>query len=67
MLAGAELRLRWAIEVGYHSRLTFLLEPRADPTRTDERVIAVARQDLAVLARAVERNRHLSWWRTGTG
>lgn len=62
VLAGAELRLRWAIEVGYHNRLTFLLEPRADPRHADDRLIGDGRHDVLTLARAVQRNQHLSWW-----
>jgi hypothetical protein len=66
-LAQAELRLRWAIEVGYHSRLSFLLEPRVDQERIDARVIADARHDVQVLGRAVLRNQRLSWWLRAPG
>jgi hypothetical protein len=67
VLAGRELRLRWAIEVGYHNRLTFLLEPRADPERADDRVVGDARHDVQVLAGAVSRNQRLSWWLRSPG
>jgi len=61
-LAGRSLQLAWTIELETGPALTFALRPRL-PAQAAEAAVMAAQADLATLARAIERDRRLSWWR----
>ena len=63
LLAAGELQLQWAIEVVYEAVMLFVLRPVA-VSGAGPRSPAVA-ADVDLLARAIERNQRLSWWRSG--
>src|SRR5262245_26297185 len=65
-LAGRMLELGWTIEVEAGPALTFALRPRLPAPATGAAVLA-AHRDLAALARAIERDSRLSWWRHPAG
>ena len=60
-LARRSLRLPWRIELEFEFGLVFTLQARPELPCGQEQ-LAHARADLEQLARAVERDRRLSWW-----
>jgi hypothetical protein len=65
-LAAGALRVRWTVEIAYERTLTFVLRPASGGADVAGRA-RDARADVAVLARALERDMRLSWWRDGDG
>jgi hypothetical protein len=61
-LAVRTSELDWTIELEPGPALTFALRPRL-PAPATAQAVAAAQQDLATLARAIERDSRLSWWR----
>jgi hypothetical protein len=60
--AGALLR-PWGIEVEYRQQLTFVLQPRHGGGEVPAPVVRDAGIDVDVLARQLDRDARLSWWR----
>ncbi len=66
-LAATTLRRPWAVELAYEQSLVFVLRPAGASGRATAAEVREARRDIEVLARALERDMRLSWWRDGDG
>ncbi len=62
-LSAGSMSMAWTIEVDFQSGLEFVLTPRVATSRPREADVALAQSDLPLLARALERDVRLSWWR----
>lgn len=67
LLSARAFRLHWVLEVEYQSRLVVALKPRALVAELGTGVVGAARGDLPQIARCLDRDRRLSWWRQPTG
>jgi hypothetical protein len=61
-LCESQLGAPWAVEVEFESTLEFVLRPRA-AAATDAALVQKAQDDLHLLARSIERDVRLGWWR----
>ncbi len=64
-LGASSCEVHWIVEVEYQSELCYTLKPRfhRDVEAIGSEQIRAAQRDLARLARGLERDRNLSWWR----
>ncbi len=62
-LAASSLRLHWVLELEYQRHLAFVLKPRHAGGPVAVAAVRAAADDVATLARLVERDTRLSWWR----
>jgi hypothetical protein len=66
-LAAPGLRLHWVVELEYRRHLAFVLKPRHGGGAVAAATARHAMADASALARLIERDTRLSWWRHAGG
>lgn len=62
-LSSHVLNHHWTVTMGLEAELYFDLAPKVDAAYLDESTIEALQADLVTLARVLERDRLLGWWR----